>query len=65
MFNIKTFLGLDYYTSPLDQFLMDFDQSHPRLSTSQRLETEKYKRIYQLRDHLVSPDQKEIFWTQF
>lgn len=50
MLNIKHFLGLDYYSSPLDQFLDNFDKTHPKLSNSQQFEKEKYEKIDCLRD---------------
>lgn len=50
MINIKTFLGLNYYTSELDEFLTQFNRQHKHLSRSQMQEKEKYARIYQLRD---------------
>lgn len=37
------------YTSKLDQFLQDFDKTHPRSITQQK-ESEKYRRLYRLRD---------------
>lgn len=46
---LKNFLNLTYYTSEIDDFLAEFDKTHPKLSTSQRKEIEKYTRIYKLR----------------
>ncbi len=65
MINIKALLGLTYYISELDQFLIEYDKSHPKLSTSQRKEIEKYARVYALRDHPSEPPAKEIFWDNF
>jgi hypothetical protein len=58
-------LGLDYYISALDQFLTHFDNENQTLSPSQRLERDKYKRIYQLRDHSDVPPPKKGFWENF
>ncbi|TAK77234.1 MAG: hypothetical protein EPO11_02860 [Gammaproteobacteria bacterium] len=66
MINIKQILGLTYYTSELDQFLADFDKTHPKLSASQRKEKEKYARIYRLRDNPVAQEGKEFsLWDNF
>jgi hypothetical protein len=66
MINIKAWLGLSYFTSALDEFLANFDKSHLKLSASQRLEKEKYARIYQLRDQAkpATPPTSTI-WEQF
>lgn len=68
MINIKEILGLTYYTSKLDQFLSDFNKTHPKLSLSQRAEIAKYENIYRLRDNPsatapVNEDQQ--FWDKF
>lgn len=65
MIDIRALLGLTYYTSKIDEFLMDFDKSHPRLSASQREEVEKYNRVYKLRDDTHAHDQQDKFWDQF
>lgn len=66
MLNIKEFLGLGYYTSELDQFLAEYEKTHPQLSASQQREVEKYKRIYQLRDNQQQqPVQTTSFWDKF
>jgi hypothetical protein len=65
MAKIRQFLNLTYYSSKLDLFLSAFDQSHPRLSASQRAEKEKYDRIYQLRDHKTKPQPKNTLWDKF
>lgn len=65
MINIRAWLGLAYYTSPIDQFLTDFDKTHPHLSTSQRKEIDKYKRIYAMRDNPNYTPPKEDFWEHF
>ena len=62
---IKTFLGLDFYTSELDDFLMDFDKRHPQLSRSQRMELDKYKRVYERRDKPEEPSADKSFWAGF
>lgn len=65
MINIKEFLGLESYVSPLDQFLAEFDETHPKLSLSQRCEQEKFARIYKLRDNPTQPEIPENFWDKF
>jgi len=67
MINIRAFLGLTYYTSELDQFLVEFDQQHPNLSPSQRKENEKYRHIFQLRDNPGSSqhEQTDKLWDNF
>jgi hypothetical protein len=66
MINIKALLGLTYYTSGLDKFLENFDQTHPNLSASQSAELKKYTRIFQLRDHVQRlPASDEHFWDKF
>lgn len=47
---------LSNYVSEIDQVLQQFDKTHPPLSTSQRKEIEKYRRIYALRDTIDSKD---------
>lgn len=62
---LKNLFNLTYYTSELDDFLANFDKNHPKLSTSQRKEIEKYTRIFNLRD---KPNQTELtqeFWDNF
>jgi hypothetical protein len=65
MFSIREFLGLGYYTSSLDEFLASFRKAHPKLSTSQCKEIEKYKRISILRDNPIEHIPKKQFWNQF
>lgn len=65
MINIKSLLGLDYYTSDLDKFLTEFDKSHPKLSASQCAEIKKYQRIYKLRNDPHATDQQNTFWDKF
>ena len=48
------------YVSPLDEFLNQFDQEHPKLSKSQQKEKEKYARIYRLRDQVSTCEIKKI-----
>ena len=62
---IKKFLNLTYYISEIDQFLMNFDKTHPRLSASQRAEKEKYARIYKLRDQPVQSTNTSTFLDNF
>lgn len=62
---LKEFLGLLYYTSELDQFLAHLDKEYPKPSASQRAESEKYDRIFTLRDNPIPPEKKETFWESF
>ena len=39
------------YVSPIDQFINNFDQQHPKLSQSQLQEKAKHQRIASLRDN--------------
>lgn len=63
--NLKKFLGLEFYTSPLDQFLTDFDRTHTQRSRSQCAEESKYKHISSLRDFPQEKKQTEPFWSEF
>lgn len=65
MINIREFLGLNYYTSELDDFLAELAKSYPKLSPSQRKEIEKYKRIYALRDQPSPVEQTDTLWDKF
>ena len=65
MINIKSLLGLDYYTSPLDIFLKAFDRSHPKLSHSQRAEMQKYARLNKMRNEKNYSEPKDSFWDKF
>lgn len=65
MINIREFLGLGYYTSGLDEFLNDFNKTHPKLSASQQKELEKYRRIYALRDNATQPETQTTLWDKF
>ncbi len=63
--SIKKWLGLDYYVSPLDRFLKKYDKTHPKLSLSQRMEKNKYDRIFCLRDQPQSSSASKPFWDNF
>jgi hypothetical protein len=39
-----------HFVSEIDQMLQGFDKNHPVLSQSQKIEVNKYLRIYRLRD---------------
>jgi len=58
MINIREFLGLGYYISELDTFLMGFDKNHPSMSVSQSNEIGKYSRIFAMRD--IPADKKDL-----
>jgi hypothetical protein len=65
MINIRKFLGLDYYISPLDQFLSDFDKKNSKKSDSQQVEIRKYFRVFKLRDNKNADSGKKSFWDKF
>ena len=65
MINIRKMFGLAKYISDLDQFLLNFDKTHPKLSTSQQLEQKKYAHIFDLRDHPEKPSPQKTFWNNF
>jgi hypothetical protein len=65
MINIKALLGLTYYISELDEFLTEYDKTHPKLSASQHIEVEKHVKIFTLRDHPDSLQPKEPYWDKF
>ena len=67
MFNLKEFLNLTYYVSPLDQFLKNWDKEHPTPTSAQAEEAKKYQRIYALRDGSPTPfeNSKIPFWDEF
>ena len=62
MFNIESFLGLNYYSSELDNFL---ENLHTPLSASQLKEIQKYTRIHTLRDKALPSEAKNQFWENF
>lgn len=49
------------YVSPADQFLTEFDVSHPNKSLSQRQEIAKYSQIAKLRD-VPTPQPAKDIW---
>lgn len=51
MFNLREFLGLSYYTSPLDTFLAKIKKTMQKTSSSQLKEINKYTHINTLRDN--------------
>lgn len=65
MFNLKEFLGLNYFTSELDQFMMNYGKTHPKLSCSQQKEKDKYDKIFSMRDDSYQIKAKKIFWDKF
>lgn len=59
-------LNLDFYVSPLDNFLNEYKHSHKELSKSQREEVNKYDRVMELRDNPQAKDNtKATFWDKF
>lgn len=63
--NLKEFLGLGYYTSPLDEFLQDYDKKHNKLAKGQKQEITKYHRIFKLRDTSNTESSDLSFWDKF
>ena len=56
---------LTNYVSEIDQFLQQFDQTHPEKSLSQKKEIDKYQHVYSLRDTAEPPSSKKILWEDF
>ncbi len=52
------------YVSDIDKKLSAFDSNH-ELSKSQKAEVEKYKRIYELRDHAKKKKSDVEPWKDF
>ena len=51
-----------HFVSEIDKKLKEFDSTHPK-SASQQAESEKYQRIYQLRDVATEVEkQKDDIW---
>lgn len=63
--SLKNFLGLAFFSSEIDQFLKKWDKDHPKLSSSQRAEINKYERIYRLRDNAANIPETKTFWDKF
>lgn len=50
------------FVSEIDQKLAQFDATHPK-SSSQQAESDKYKRIYHLRDvPTEQPEKEDALW---
>ena len=62
---MKSLFKNNHFVSELDQFLKAFDQTHPRLATSQVQEQQKYNRVYQLRDNKIAIHLPETLWDKF
>lgn len=52
------------YVSDIDKKLSEFDSTHVP-SPSQKAEMEKYKRIYELRDHAKKKEPEVKLWEEF
>ncbi len=65
MINLKKLLGLEFYTSPTDEFLAKYDQSHHGLSHAQHKEKVKYAKIAKMRDHVEVAAHADKFWDKF
>jgi hypothetical protein len=64
--NIKDLLNLNYYTSALDEFLINYDKQHQsNSSATQRYEKTKYARINRLRDNAEVEQDSNSFWQHF
>jgi hypothetical protein len=64
--NIKDLLNLNYYTSELDEFLMNYDKTHAKCaSASQKYEKDKHRRIKRLRDNAEQDSDSNSFWQYF
>ncbi len=55
-------LSPKYFVSTAENFLHEFDKTHPEKSTSQLKEIKKYERIAYLRDHEVKDENKNKLW---
>ena len=53
------------FVSEVDQFLTEFDKSHPQLTESQKKEIAKSKRIAKLQQEKQSLEQAEKIWEKF
>jgi hypothetical protein len=66
---IRKFLQLDLnkknYVSELDQFLIQFNQSHLEPSQSQRKEVSKAEKIAKRRDFPQKEGDKSKIWAEF
>lgn len=61
---LRRFLNLEYYTSPLDEFLKKIRNT--KLSASQQKEKSKYDRINSLRDKPQSSESGQSkIWSNF
>ncbi len=55
------------YVSEIDQFIQEFDRTHPDKSLSQQKEIAKSQRVYRLRDN-AKPAQAKVpkeLWDKF
>lgn len=62
---IKTWLGLDYYTSPLDYFLGQLNRRDRRLSQSEQQEVDKHRALFTARDQPTAAPKKSTLWDAF
>lgn len=53
------------YVSEIDQFLTEFDNSHPDKSPAQQYEINKYARVNRLRDNAELTIEKKDVWQDF
>lgn len=62
---IKSWLGLDFYTSPLDLFLAKLNAPHRHLNKAEQQEINKHCRIAKARDKPTAPCKKPGHWDAF
>lgn len=62
---IKSWLGLDFYTSPLDLFLAKLNAPHRHLSKSEQCEIDKHRQLATTRDQPTTPRKKPAHWDAF
>lgn len=62
---LKTWLGLDYYVSPLDSFLKKFNDPARKLTASEQREIEKHRRLAKARDQAITPPSQPAAWRHW
>lgn len=56
---------LTNFVSEIDQYLIDFNKTHPQLSVSQQKEKLKYEQIFLRRDHSDPTPMISSLWINF
>ena len=62
---LKSWLGLDFYTSPLDLFLAQLNAPRRHLTKAEQQEVDKHRRLADARDKPIAPRQKPAHWDAF